>query len=947
MFIMSNLRIASFNCGGFNPRRGLDSVMNSKVNEIQKTCDILLLQETWLTKQETRLLATAIPEFVGIGESTTDAASGPIKGHPKGGVALFWRREISNIVKPLFFNIDWATGITITVNDVIVYVICVYLPCCSNDNEDEFLLKMGELISLVNDLDSPNVLIIGDFNADIARGTMFGKHLKSICDDNDLICSTIKNLPGDSFTHISYAWHTRSWLDHCITTSGGDNLLKNFKICYDVSDRDHLPIKFDLEIGENVPKIIYGKQSVKSAINWSNISINKKGEYRFKLEAAMVNILKMLDEFCCSGMECCDQKHLDEILKLYDKAIHLIRGVGDDTLGNKRNKYKRRPMPGWSEFVDKHHKHSIICYHAWKTNGCPATGQLYDQMKLSHEEYKRAVHYVKKNEDNIRKEKLANKLFSNNSKSFWNDVRKNSEVKILSSSIEGCNNEQDICSLWKDHYDDLLNTVGNSVPINMPNVREDFEPVTVSEVIDCLRAVKLGKSAGPDGLTIENLIYSGEITLQVITKFFNLFIEHNFLPDVLMKTCISPVIKDVKKDISAKNNYRPIAIATAISKLFELVLKGRIESSIEITANQFGFRKQSGTEFSIHAMKEIMHALEKKYQRGYICMLDASKAFDRVNHSKLFNKLLECGVQPYLVKILLTWYSNQEHYVRWGNSRSESFRCTNGIKQGGLLSPLLFSLYLNDLSNSLNKEHIGCMIGGMRVNHVMYADDVALVSPSFSGMQRLVEVCADAAQKDDLVFNPAKSNLLILGNKAKSGISHTLRLNNETVAEVQQTRYLGVILRNDNKDDEDIMRVCRYVYAFGNSLIKGFGNCSKSVKTRLFQTYMYQLYGLSSWGRFKCATLQKLRVAYNTMFRKLMKVPRFHEGVNYSASGTFVSNNTHSFQERMRKSMFSLMSRLSLSDNPIIKALVHYSDTPGNSTIHKTWKNFLYVRNLQ
>ena len=405
------MRIVSYNCGAFNQRRGLDSVSNNKVNIIQNSCDILLLQETWLAKQETKFLASAIPDFVGIGEGTTDASLGPIRGHPKGGVAVFWRREFGNIVKPFFTNMDWVTGISVTYNDVTVYIFCVYLPCCARDKEDEFLSKMGELMSQVNDLDTPNILLIGDFNADIMRGTLFGKHLKNICEDNQLICSTIENLPGDSYTHISYSWHTRSWFDHCIGTTGGNRLVNNFEILYDVSDRDHLPVKFELEIGDNVPKILFENSSVKNSIKWDNVSINKKGEYACKVESAMQVFLRKLDNIKCSSQKCSDQNHISEIRDLYDRGIGLIRKVGCDTLRKpiSRNR-RRRPRPGWSEYVDKHHKHSILSYRAWKADGCPVSGRLYDQMKESHATYKRAVQYIKKNEDKMKKEKLANKL---------------------------------------------------------------------------------------------------------------------------------------------------------------------------------------------------------------------------------------------------------------------------------------------------------------------------------------------------------------------------------------------------------------------------------------------------------------------------------------------------------------------------------------------------------
>ena len=77
----------------------------------------------------------------------------------------------------------------------------------------------------------------------------------------------------------------------------------------------------------------------------------------------------------------------------------------------------------------------------------------------------------------------------------------------------------------------------------------------------------------------------------------------------------------------------------------------------------------------------------------YVAFLDASKAFDRVNHTKLFSKLLRLGVPTWIIKVLVQWYCNQSMCVRWGSVFSDFFLVNNGVRQGGILSPLLFNLY--------------------------------------------------------------------------------------------------------------------------------------------------------------------------------------------------------------------------------------------------------------
>ena len=95
----------------------------------------------------------------------------------------------------------------------------------------------------------------------------------------------------------------------------------------------------------------------------------------------------------------------------------------------------------------------------------------------------------------------------------------------------------------------------------------------------------------------------------------------------------------------------------------------------------------------------------------YSCFLDASKAFDRVSHYVLFDKLLKRGVPLYVVRILIFWYTSQTMYVRWNNVLSSGFGVSNGVRQGGILSSYLFCVYMDDLSIKLNDIKVGCTIG--------------------------------------------------------------------------------------------------------------------------------------------------------------------------------------------------------------------------------------------
>ena len=132
----------------------------------------------------------------------------------------------------------------------------------------------------------------------------------------------------------------------------------------------------------------------------------------------------------------------------------------------------------------------------------------------------------------------------------------------------------------------------------------------------------------------------------------------------------------------------------------------------------------------MYAFKEAVLKYRSINSNVYSCFVDASKAFDRVNHYVLFDKLIKRGVPLYVVRILIFWYTTQTMYVRWNNVISSGFGVSNGVRQGGILSLYLFCVYMDDLSNKLNDIKVGYTIGATLINHLMYADDLVLLSPS-------------------------------------------------------------------------------------------------------------------------------------------------------------------------------------------------------------------------
>ena len=197
----------------------------------------------------------------------------------------------------------------------------------------------------------------------------------------------------------------------------------------------------------------------------------------------------------------------------------------------------------------------------------------------------------------------------------------------------------------------------------------------------------------------------------------------------------------------------------------------------------------------------------------YTCLLDASKAFDRVNHWTLFAKLIESHAPLLIVRILLFWYQMQQLCIKWGKSLSQYFTICNGVRQGGILSPRLFALYVNQLTKRLIACKAGCYFNDMCINHVLYADDICLLAPSASAMQSLLDVCYEYGTDNDILFNPIKSVCTVFKPKAYKRFTPTVFIGDDALKFTKEAKYLGFTFNDSKCDDSNMLRQMRLLYA--------------------------------------------------------------------------------------------------------------------------------------
>ena len=245
---------------------------------------------------------------------------------------------------------------------------------------------------------------------------------------------------------------------------------------------------------------------------------------------------------------------------------------------------------------------------------------------------------------------------------------------------------------------------------------------------------------------------------------------------------------------------------------------------------------------------------------------------------------------------------------------------------------------MDDLSDKLKNANAGCHFNGYSMNHLFYADDSCLLAPSPAGLQSLVDICVDYSIGNTLIYNKTKSKCMCFKpSKRKNLYLPNIWLNDKILEYVETFKYLGVFISNSSKDLDDMLRHRGYIYSRGNFLINRFMSCTNTVKQHLFKTFLFNMYGSQLWCNFTKCALQKLKVAYNNVFRKFFNIE-----CAPSISEIFVQNNINSFNVILRKTYYQFRARLFKSHNSLISTIVNFVFFYYHSSFTRLWNEYLF-----
>ena len=279
-----------------------------------------------------------------------------------------------------------------------------------------------------------------------------------------------------------------------------------------------------------------------------------------------------------------------------------------------------------------------------------------------------------------------------------------------------------------------------------------------------------------------------------MTALFNQIVEQEYIPQSFQHGLIIPIPKSSDKDPSDPSNYRGITLLSLIAKTFEKVILLRLQAAgipDQIHPLQGGFKPGVSCIHTAFIFQEAIQHLREQKQKAYVALLDVQKAFDTVWHNGLFYKLYQYGIQDNTWRILRKWYDSSSCTVLWDGEQSRPFNINQGVKQGAILSPLLYNLFVNELLVTLEQSGLGVKIGSVYCGAPMYADDLALIASSADELQAMLDIVSQYATKWRYCINPLKSKVLLFGSNRLPTTTWTIK--GQKVEAVKEHLHLGIL----------------------------------------------------------------------------------------------------------------------------------------------------------
>jgi hypothetical protein len=800
-------------------------------------------------------------------------------GRRSGGVLVLVKNKLNKYVQEI--SVEYANVIVLRLDrhifncpDDVLYISCYVPPYGSPFYEqrdtDCFIDEVDECLSeLFYELgENLGVILNGDFNARTARYqsnrecfleseidnimfhevleptrisqdyelNYFGKTLLSLC-----VCHELEILNGNSnydnagqFTFVSD--HGHSVVDYFLV----DKELLEFALSLHVADKidsDHMPVEVKFKCGIN---------SINEALK--NVTVEKYIWSETKCED--VRNCLMSDKFQQSVLDARElmNDNPDESLLLFTKSL-----LGAAECMKQTFKKGERKLGG-AKWYDrdcyskkKEVRHSLKCFRK------SLKREDYLVYSVTRKEYKQLIQKKKTESKNKSINELLDSL--HDTKSFWGEVKKHRKRSGVLNDISK--------ESWLQHFEKVFN---EGTRIAEGHTADDIESaddildvdITQLEVKKAIQHLKTGKAPGADNILAEMIKFAESHILNYLTEYFNKIFSAGYFPEEWSKAIIVPLHK--KGDRNNPDNYRGISLLSVLSKVFTNILNGRLtkwcEENSVINDVQAGFRRGRSTIDHIFTLNAAVEKHLLKNTKLYVAFIDFRKAYDTVNRAVLWSVLIKNGLHGRMFKMIKAIYGTVQACVLSNCGRSGYFECLQGLKQGCILSPMLFSLLINELANEIiekAKHGVSLSSAEMELFLLLFADDLTLLSTTVIGMQTQLNALSVAASKLGLVVSMEKSKIMVFRKGGYLGAKEKWKYEGHKLEVVNSYKYLGLSFSTRHSFTcaiEDMSLRGKKSAMEIVSTLRRIGCNSYDVFFKLFDSQVVPtlLYGAEIWG---------------------------------------------------------------------------------------------------
>ena len=412
--------------------------------------------------------------------------------------------------------------------------------------------------------------------------------------------------------------------------------------------------------------------------------------------------------------------------------------------------------------------------------------------------------------------------------------------------------KEDVIKRFADYIEELYDDNREQSPeLDREELQkaESMNPIGEEEIRTIIGELRNGKANGMDEIPAEMLKCLGEKGIAMITKMINRIYITGEIPQDFKNSIFIPIPKDRKAENCTQ--FRTISLITHTSKILLQVIKKRITPMIErkLSENQLGFRKGRGTREGIFQVRQLGERLIQMNRKLYMAFIDYSKAFDRVQHQKLMDLMKRTGIPELERRLIANLYWGQTAVVKIGNDISESITVKKGVRQGCILSPILFNLYTDYMIEEAFEDLDGIRINGENLTNIRYADDTVLVAESENKLQLLVQSLNDKCREYGMSLNENKTKVMVLdGSETNENIK--INVQGRTLEQIEGYSYLGCWIDRGGKCDKEVRRrIGNAKSTFLNSKEIFKSSISKITKKRLIDCYVFSVltYGCETW----------------------------------------------------------------------------------------------------